>query len=95
MPNGNGLSRRSFVKRSLAGAAVLGAVAAVPGWLLGRSGGEELPAATNQSDGLGEPVVAYVRDAERGEVVLLRGTREVVRQDRALASHLISCCQEV
>src|SRR5579871_1311799 len=38
----------------------------------------------------GAPTVAYVRDAKRGEVVLLLGTRQVVRTDPALVAALTS-----
>jgi hypothetical protein len=36
-----------------------------------------------------EAVVAIVRDAERGEVTLMSGTREVTLRDRALARRLL------
>ena len=37
-----------------------------------------------------EPVVAYVRDAERGEVTLMSGTSEVTYRDRNLVKRLMS-----
>lgn len=38
------------------------------------------------------PSIAYVRDAAKGEVVLMVGTREVVRTDPALVAYLGRCC---
>lgn len=84
----SGVSRLSFIKAS-AGAAA-GAVA------LG------VPVAAVLSDGTGdvvrepssgtpqEPVMAYVRDAERGEVTVLHGTTETTYRDRALVKRLLS-----
>ncbi len=40
-----------------------------------------------------EPLVAYVRDAAKGEVVLMIGTREVVRNDPGLAARLLRSCE--
>ena len=36
-----------------------------------------------------EPVIAYVRDAERGEVTVIAGTSETTYRDRALARRLL------
>ena len=38
------------------------------------------------------PTVAYVRDAAKGEVVLMVGTTEIVRHDPALVEYLGRCC---
>jgi hypothetical protein len=37
-----------------------------------------------------EPVVAYVRDADRGEVTLMSGTSEITYRDRNLVKRLIN-----
>jgi hypothetical protein len=37
-----------------------------------------------------EPVVAYVRDAERGEVTVVAGTAETTYRDPALVKRLLS-----
>jgi hypothetical protein len=91
---GHGLPRRSFLKRSVGAAAGLGAFVAAPGWVLanwrGADGKSSAPATV---PALETPMVAYVRDAAKGEVVLLVGETEVVRKDRSLAAHLIECCQ--
>jgi hypothetical protein len=40
-----------------------------------------------------EPVMAYVRDAARGEVTVLSGTRETTYRDPALAKKLIDAAR--
>ena len=39
---------------------------------------------------LPEPVILHIRDAAKGEVVVLAGSTEVVIQDRELVAHLVS-----
>jgi hypothetical protein len=39
--------------------------------------------------GANEPVMAYVRDAAKGEVVIFAGTREITRNDPDLAARLL------
>jgi hypothetical protein len=87
--------RRSFLKRSVAAAAGLGAFVAAPGWVLANWRGADVKrsSAAPTAPALETPIVAYVRDAAKGEVVLLVGETEVVRKDRSLAAHLIECCQ--
>lgn len=41
------------------------------------------------------PSVAYVRDAAKGEVVLMVGSKEVVRHDPELVAYLGRCCESV
>ena len=81
------LSRASFVK--IAGAAT-GAAALAAAPPLARAamgdGAEEIEATTDVAH---EPVVAYVRDAERGEVTVTRGTSERTYRDRALVQKLM------
>ena len=36
-----------------------------------------------------EPVIAYVRDARRGEVTVMSGTRETTYRDPALVKRLL------
>lgn len=48
---------------------------------------EDIPASS-------APVLAYVRDASKGEVVFLVGTSELVRRDKRLASRLIAMSRE-
>jgi hypothetical protein len=80
------LSRRAFLSSAgaVTGAAALGAVAGVPGLAGGAglavAGSGELPA---------EPVVAYVRDARRGELAVVVGEREVAVRDAALVRRIV------
>ena len=91
---GHGLPRRSFLKRGAVAVVGLGAFAAAPGWVLANwRGGDVKSSAASTAPALETPMVAYVRDAAKGEVVLLVGETEVVRKDRSLAAHLIECCQ--
>lgn len=87
------VSRRRFLRTTAAGLTALGTMAAVPSWV---SGGRAEAAAVEQSETAGyipdTPVVAYIRDAARGEVVLMVGTKEVIRKDPGLVSHLVRSC---
>lgn len=78
------LLRRTVLKAAAAGAASLGLLATV------RAGAT--PAAG--SDPIGAPIVAYVSDARRGEVVVMVGTREVVRRDAGLVARLVAIARE-
>ncbi len=88
-----GLSRRRFLTRLALGVSGLSALAAIPGWVWRSPRSAD---ATSQPDTLSSapetPVVAYVRDAAKGEVVLMVGTKEVIRKDPGLASHLVRSC---
>ncbi|HKZ89503.1 MAG TPA: twin-arginine translocation signal domain-containing protein [Thermoplasmata archaeon] len=77
------VSRRSFLKKSAAGAVAAGALAAAPSLLLvaERTAGGVV-------DGVTTPLVAYVKDAAKGEVVIMVGTREVTRKDPGLVARL-------
>jgi hypothetical protein len=39
---------------------------------------------------LPEPVILHIRDVNKGEVMILAGTTEVVIQDRELVAHLVN-----
>jgi hypothetical protein len=41
-----------------------------------------------------EPVIAYVRDAARGEVTVLSGTTETTYRDRALVQRLLDAAPQ-
>jgi hypothetical protein len=86
-PEESGVTRLSFLKAS-AGAAAGAAAVGVP----------IAAAVSNDQQGVRiepagasprEPVVAYVRDAERGEVTLMSGTSEVTYRDRSLVKRLL------
>ena len=42
------------------------------------------------SFGRGNPVVVYIRNAAKGEIVIMSGTREYVVKDSILASRLVA-----
>jgi hypothetical protein len=80
------MNRRSFVK--VAGAATgAAAIAAAPS-LARAADGEDPKAIKPTTDVPDEPVVAYLRDAERGEVTVVAGTSETTYRDKALAKRL-------
>ena len=84
---GAGMTRLSFIKASagaVAGVAAIGVpgAAALP---RENAGFPTDPSSPNPS----EPVLAYVRDAARGEVTVIAGTRETTYCDRALARRLL------
>jgi hypothetical protein len=74
-------SRRTFLKQASVGAAVVGAVAATPGFL----GSAHAEPIGPMHDG---PFVAWVKDAKSGVIAVMVGEREVLHQDRELAAQL-------
>jgi hypothetical protein len=83
-----GLTRLSFIKASAglaAGAAAIGVPAAAA-----ISAEEKGVAIEPSSSSPREPVIAYVRDAERGEVTVMSGTGETTYRDRALTRQLLA-----
>jgi hypothetical protein len=82
------VSRRKFIVGASAGAVVVGVGAAVP----------SLVAAQTRSQSKGKtgaasvngPVMAYVIDTSKGEVILLNGTRKVTVNDPDLVSRLVN-----
>lgn len=90
----NSLTRRRFLTRSSAGFALAAAVAAIPGAAAVLR--QPSPrAAWNPDVTLGEPLIAHVRDLNRGEISILVGTREVVQTDVELARRLYAAALEV
>ena len=82
------LNRRSFVK--IAGAATGAAALAGAPSIARAAVGEEEAQPTKPSTGVPEePVVAYVRDAARGEVTVAAGTAEHTYRDRVLVQRLL------
>jgi TAT (twin-arginine translocation) pathway signal sequence len=81
------LSRRSFVK--IAGAAT-GAAALAAAPPIARGAVEEGAKQVDPTAAVPEePVVAYIRDAKRGEVTVTAGTSERTYRDRALVRRLM------
>ena len=86
------LTRRDLIKQTSAGAAALGALAAVPG-LAGAQGAPEAHAAGPSAADRNGPLVAYLRDVAAGEIGLLVGTREIIVRDRELVQRLLRAAQ--
>jgi hypothetical protein len=86
------LSRRSFVKVAGAatGAAALAATPSLARAAVG-DGAEHVDPTTGVPE---EPVVAYVRDAQRGEVTVTAGTTEHTYRDRALVQRLLRAARK-
>ena len=78
-------SRRTVIKAAAASTAAMGLLAAT------RAVGVEAAAMSNAS---GEPIVAYVSDVRRGELIVMVGTREIVRRDAGLVARLIAIARE-
>jgi len=90
------ISRRNLIKA----AAGLGAGAAVglPAVVFLTRGDEHMAPAVSASDAsgavaAGQPIVAYVRDAAAGEVVVMFGSSETVVTDRQLVMRLTGLAQ--
>lgn len=81
-------SRRTLLKSAAAGAAAIGLVGASRG-LTGSA-----TAARGSIETSSEPLVAYVSDARKGEIVVMVGTREIVRRDAALVARLVAIAKE-
>ena len=78
-------SRRTVIKAAAASTAAMGLVAAAR-----TIGG----AAASTNDSVGAPIVAYISDARKGELVVMVGTREIVRRDAGLVARLIAIAKE-
>jgi len=91
----DGVTRLSFIKTTAGVAAGMGAAAiGVPG-VAGARPAEEGGVPTDPSTPTPrEPVVAYVRDAERGEVTVVAGTSETTYRDRALVKRMLDAAPQ-
>ncbi len=88
-PREGGLTRLSFIKAAGGAAAGVGAAAiGVPG-LASTAEAKGVPTEPSTPNPA-EPVVAYVRDAAKGEVTVMHGTSEMTYRDRALVKRLLS-----
>jgi len=93
---GEGTSRRAFLEGTAgaaAGAAVALATPKVASIALdhGHTAAPEPTAVRTQASGPAprEPITAYVRDAQRGEVTVLSGKQETTYRDPALVKRLL------
>jgi TAT (twin-arginine translocation) pathway-exported protein len=85
------LSRRSFLKGAglATGAAIIGASP-----IAASAASEEAPELVANPSALPkEPLVAYVRDADKGEVSVLLGKDEVTYRDPALTKRLLKAAR--
>jgi hypothetical protein len=96
----DGTNRRAFLQGTAgaaAGAAVILATPKVASVLdpAGSSVGVEPKAIVTKPAGLPphEPVTAYVRNAERGEVTVMAGKQETTYRDPALVKRLLSAAR--
>jgi hypothetical protein len=82
-------SRRTILKAVAASAAAMGIMGS------GRVLGGSAAAANVIPNGAGSlPVIAYINDVRRGEIVVMVGTREVVRRDAGLVARLVAIAKE-
>jgi hypothetical protein len=79
-------SRRTILKAVAASAAAMGLVGSA------RALGGSAAAAETGTSSL--PIIAYVSDARKGEIVVMVGTREVVRRDAELVARLGAIAKE-
>ncbi len=82
------VARRTFIRRAAIGAGAVGAIALVPTLVQGEHTTTEAVTATELPQST-DPMVVYVRDAARGEAVIMAGATETVITDRALVAHLL------
>ena len=89
---GKGVTRLSFIKASAGAAAGMAAVGVPAAAALSGEQGREIPKPSSPAPQ--EPVMAYVHDAERGEVTVMSGTNEVTYRDRALVRKLMAAAPD-
>jgi hypothetical protein len=87
------VDRGRFLKAGGASGAAA-ALIGVPGLGLSKSLIEERPQPVDSpAHVMEEPILVYVRDAERGEVTVLHGTKEAHLKDRVLVRRLLKAAQ--
>jgi hypothetical protein len=85
------LSRRGFIKHTSIGAATVGALVTMPGLAAAHAASTEIEETSSTPSA--RQLVAFVRDASRGEVILMIDEREVIVHDRALVKRLLHAAQ--
>lgn len=84
------VSRRKFIVGATAGAAVIGVGAASAKLVSAATGSKSTSGNSGKVSG---PVMAYVIDSSKGEVVLLNGTHQVHVNDQDLVNRLVNAAQ--
>lgn len=84
----NGMTRRTFLKGVVAGAAAAGVLAMAPSVVSGSAEPAEDAQAERTLASTGDPIIVYVRDPRTGEVEIMAGTKSVVRRDLSLVNRL-------
>jgi hypothetical protein len=85
------VSRRKFVIGASAGAVVVGAGVGVSA--IASAQGPSQQKAAQFASTLQTPLTVYVRDAAKGEIVLLANNNQVIIQDKDLAARLLNAAQ--
>jgi hypothetical protein len=84
-PEGGGLSRRTFIMTSAGVATAVGAPVAVA------LHDQQHPVVTEPTTPTpSEPVIAYIRDAKRGELTVVAGTTETTYRDPELVRRIMA-----
>jgi hypothetical protein len=84
-PDGGGLSRRTFIATSAGVATAVGAPVAIA------LSDQNHPVVTEPTTPTPrEPVMAYIRDAKRGELTVVAGTSETTYRDPELVKRLMA-----
>jgi hypothetical protein len=81
------MKRRALLTKAAAGTAAIGLAATAIST-------EKVDRLRDAAQDIGVPIVAYVTDPAKGEVVVMAGEREVVRRDAALVARLTAIAKE-
>ena len=81
------MKRRALLTKAAAGTAAIGLAATA-------ISSEKVERLRDAAQDLGAPIVAYVTDPAKGEVVVMIGDSEIVRRDTALVARLTAIAKE-
>ena len=81
------MKRRTLLTSAAAGTAAIGLAATAIST-------EKVERLRDAAQDLGAPIVAYVTDPAKGEVVVMIGDSEVVRRDMGLVARLVAIAKE-
>jgi hypothetical protein len=81
------MKRRALLTSAAAGTAAIGLAATAIST-------EKVERLRDAAQNLGAPIVAYVTDPAKSEVVVMIGDSEVVRRDAALVARLVAIAKE-